>query len=111
VGGTTNVPSPSPSEPSGPQSSNLPFQSEVAGQPSEPSNEQPAPSNQPSGPDPATDDTPPSMVDDSDESDSDDEDEDKVMANSRLHPSTTTRSGRRVKQPNRMNLNVMKVKE
>jgi hypothetical protein len=49
------------------------------------------------------------MVDDSDESDSDDEDE--VMTNSRLHPSITTRSERRVRPPDRMNLNVMTLKE
>jgi hypothetical protein len=49
------------------------------------------------------------MVDDSDESDSDDED--KVMENSRIYPSSTTRSGIRVIPPNRMNLNAMKVKE
>jgi hypothetical protein len=105
-GGTTNVPS--PSEPPG-QPSDLPSPSDITGQTSEPYNQQPKPSNQPSGPDPATDDTPPSMVDDSDESDPDDED--KVMVNSRLHSSTTTKSGRRVRPPNRMNLNAMKVKE
>jgi hypothetical protein len=91
-GGSTNVPSPS----------------EPAVQPSEPSNTS-EPSNQPSEPDPATDDTPPSTVDDSDESDSDDDEE--VISNSRLHPSTTTRSGRRVRPPDRMDLNAMKVKE
>jgi hypothetical protein len=49
------------------------------------------------------------MAEDGGETDSDDEDE--VMANSRLDPSTTTRSGRRVRPPDRMNLNAMKVKE
>jgi hypothetical protein len=49
------------------------------------------------------------MADDNDESGSDDED--KVMDNSRIHPSTTTRTGRRVRPHNRMNLNAMKVEE
>jgi hypothetical protein len=49
------------------------------------------------------------MVDDIDERDLDDDD--KVIANSRFHPSTTTRSGRRVRPPDRINLNAMKLKE
>jgi hypothetical protein len=49
------------------------------------------------------------VVDDSDDSDSDENEE--VRTNSRLHPSTTTRSGRSGRPPYRMNLNAMKVKE
>jgi hypothetical protein len=49
------------------------------------------------------------MVDDSDDSDSDDNE--VVIANSRRRPSTTTRSGRRVRAPNRMNLNTINGKK
>jgi hypothetical protein len=48
------------------------------------------------------------MVDDSDDSDADDNE--VVIATSRRHPSTTTRSGRRVRAPHRMNLNTINVK-
>jgi hypothetical protein len=48
------------------------------------------------------------MVDDSDDSDSDDDE--VVISTSRRHPSTTTRSGRRVRAPNGMNLNTINVK-
>jgi hypothetical protein len=98
-GGSTNIPSPSklPAQPS--------KSSEQPSEPSEPSDT----SNHPSEPDTNTDYTPPSMVDNSDESDSGDDEE--VITNSRCHPSKTTRSGRRVRPPDRMNLNAMKVKE
>jgi hypothetical protein len=102
-GGTTNILS--QSEPSG-QPYGLLFPPTITGKPS---NQHPEPSNQPSEPDPATDDTPPYMVDDSDESNSDDKDE--VIDNSRLHHLTTIRSGSRVRPPNRINLNAMKVNE
>jgi hypothetical protein len=47
-------------------------------------------------------------VDDNDEINADDDEE--VITNSRLKPSSTARSDRRVRPPDRMNLNAMTVK-
>jgi hypothetical protein len=55
-----------------------------------------------------TDETPPFSTRDEDSDSDDDPDEDKE---GNRNPTVTTRSGRRVRAPNRMNLNAMKVKE
>jgi hypothetical protein len=72
------------------------------------------PSEQPSVPpeipvtDDPTDETPPLSTRDEDSDSDDDPDEDEEE---KRNPTVTTRSGRRVRPPNRMNLNAMKVKE
>jgi hypothetical protein len=72
------------------------------------------PSDQPSVPpeipvtDDPTDEIPPLSTRDEDSDSDDDPDEDEEE---NQNPTVTTRSGRRVRPPNRMNLNAMKVKE
>jgi hypothetical protein len=83
-----------------------------------PSNQpiQPSPPKQPSIPPispiiPVTDDPPPLMERSDEDSNSDDEDDGNGVSVNQGPPPVTTRSGRRVRPPSRMNLNAMKIKE